>query len=117
MASYLECGSKVSLISSGLTKCSESSVVSTDAASRALLRLLPSHKLNLGEKIKLVSLTVMIRAGLFLSRGPTDRMSHLRILITELTVFSTLDLHQVPHSVLLLSVDSSRGRTGRSASF
>lgn len=42
----LECGSKVSLMSSGLTKFSDSSVVPTDGVSRALFRLLPSHELN-----------------------------------------------------------------------
>lgn len=42
----LECGSKVSLMSSGLTKFSDSSVVSTNGVLRALLRLLPSHELN-----------------------------------------------------------------------
>lgn len=47
LVSYLECGSKVSLISSGLTKCSDSSVFSTDTLSRSRLSLLPSHILSL----------------------------------------------------------------------
>lgn len=50
LVSYLECGSKVSLISSGLTKCSDSSVFSTDTLSRSRLNLLPSHMLSLREE-------------------------------------------------------------------
>lgn len=97
-------------MSSGLTKFSDSSVVPTDGVSRALFRLLPSHELNLGEEVELVSLNVDDSTGLFLSQ---DLISNWRILIVEHTVFSTLDLHRVRYSVLLLSVHSSTGRTGR----
>lgn len=58
VGSHLACGSKISLMSSGLTKFSDSSVVPTDGVSRALFRLLPSHELNLREEIALVSLNV-----------------------------------------------------------
>lgn len=97
-------------MSSGLTKLSDSSAVPTDGVSRALFRLLPIHELNLGEEVKLVSLNVVDSACLFLSQ---DLISTWRNLIVERTVFSTLDLHQAPYSVLLLSVHSSTGRTGR----
>lgn len=46
LMSVLECGSKVSLMSSGLTKCSDS-VFSTVTLSRSRLNLLPSHMLSL----------------------------------------------------------------------
>lgn len=49
---YLECGSKVSLISSGLTKCSDSAILCTDTLSRSRLSLLPSHMLSLEEEGK-----------------------------------------------------------------
>lgn len=49
VGSHLECGSKVSLMSSGLTKFCD--VVPTDGLSRALFLLLPSHELNLREEI------------------------------------------------------------------
>lgn len=111
--SHLECGSRVSFISSGLTKLSDSSVVPTDGVSRALFRLLPSHELNLGEDIKLVSLNGDDAASCFLSQ---DLISIWKNLIVERTVFSTLDSHLAPYSVLLLSVRSSTGKTGRSAS-
>lgn len=48
--SHLECGSKVSLMSSGLTKCSDSTVFSTDTLSRSRLNLLLSHMLCLQEE-------------------------------------------------------------------
>lgn len=51
IVSYLECGSKVSLMSSGLTKCSDS-VFSTVTLSRSRLNLLPSHMLSLREEMK-----------------------------------------------------------------
>lgn len=110
VGSHLECGSKVSLMSSGLTKFSDSSVVPTNGVSRALFRLLPSHELNLGDEIELVSLNVDHSACLFLSQ---DTIFNWRNLIVKRTVFSTLDLHQTPYSVLLLSAHSSTGRTGR----
>lgn len=50
-AFYLECGSSVSLISSGLTKCCSSSV-STDTLSRSLLSLFLSNIFNLDEEEK-----------------------------------------------------------------
>lgn len=68
LGSHLECGSKVSLMSSGLTKLSDSCAVPTDGVSRALFRLLPSHELNLGEEVELVSLNVGDSACLFLSQ-------------------------------------------------
>lgn len=47
LMSVLECGSKVSLISSGLINCSDSAVFSSDTLSRSRLNLLPSHMLSL----------------------------------------------------------------------
>lgn len=62
IVSYLECGSKVSLISSGLTKLSDSAVLCTDTLSRSLLSLLPSHMLSLEEeKKKSISLRKIIQ--------------------------------------------------------
>lgn len=54
LASYLECGSKVFLISSGLTKYSDSCGLSPDTLSRSRLSLLPSHMLSLEEEEKKV---------------------------------------------------------------
>lgn len=50
LVSYLESGSLVSLISSGLTKYSDSAVFSTDTLSRSRSNLLPSHMLSLREE-------------------------------------------------------------------
>lgn len=50
LRSYLECGSSVSLISSGLTKCCNSSVFSTDTLSRSRLSLFLNQIFSLEEE-------------------------------------------------------------------
>lgn len=84
-------------MSSGLTKFSDSSVVPTDGVSRALFRLLPSHELNLKEERELVSLNVD-NSSFILSLNLIPAQGDFMV---KLTVFSTLDLHQAPYSVLL----------------
>lgn len=50
MCSYLECGIRVSLTSSGLTICSDSAILSADTLLRSRLNLLSIHTLSLGER-------------------------------------------------------------------
>ena len=57
MWSYLECGSTVSLTSSGLTKCRNSSVFSTDTLSRSGLSLFLNQILSLEREEKQLELS------------------------------------------------------------
>lgn len=64
LAFYLECGSSsVSLISSGLTKCCNSSVFSTDTLSRSRLSLCLSNRFNLEKEEQAIRTRQIVLTG------------------------------------------------------